>query len=109
MTITHDAVMGHGYPSQHPRIPGMGPSPPQPHYCHLIVITGDLLKLVHLRTYPRPTVLTSSGGHRNMYSWLAGGTHPAGMLFCLFSLVPIFCTKIKKGAIQTDLLEAPND
>ena len=109
MTITHDVAIGHGYLLPTPPDTRHGTYSPQPHYCHLIVITGELLKLVHLRTYPRPTVLTSSGGHRNMKSWLAGGTHPTGMLFCLFSLVPLFCTKIKKGAIQTGLLEAPND
>ena len=29
---------------------------------------------------PPPPVLTPSGGHRNTYSWQAGGTHPTGML-----------------------------
>ena len=33
--------------------------------------------------YLHPMVLTSSGGHRNMYDWQAGGTHPTGMLSCM--------------------------
>ena len=38
---------------------------PSPFYWHLVVITGDLLKHFHLRTYhPLPPVLTSSIGHR---------------------------------------------
>ena len=52
------------------------PTPPSFRYCwHLVVITGDLFKFVHLRTYP-PLVLTSSDAHR------AGGTHPTRMLSC---------------------------
>ena len=31
---------------------------------------------------PTPPVLTSSAGHRNMYGWQAGSTHPTGMLSC---------------------------
>ena len=38
-----------------------------PCYWHLVTITGDLLKLVHLRTLS-PLVLTS-GDHQSMYSW----------------------------------------
>ena len=30
--------------------------------------------------HPTPLALTSSGGHRNMYGWQAGGTYPTGML-----------------------------
>ena len=30
-----------------------------------------------------PMVLPSNGGHQNMYSWQAGGTHATGMLSCL--------------------------
>ena len=29
---------------------------------------------------PIPKVLTPSGGHQNMYTWQADGTHPTGML-----------------------------
>ena len=29
---------------------------------------------------PIPKVMTPSGGHQNMYTWQAGGTHPTGML-----------------------------
>ena len=46
---------------------------------------GDLFRLVYLRTLP--PVLTSSGGHWNMYGWQAGGTYPAGMLFCVFACI----------------------
>ena len=52
-------------------------------YCWLlVVITGNLFSLVHFRTHP--AVLTSSGGHRNMHRWQAGGTHPTGMLSCYY-------------------------
>ena len=34
------------------------------------------------RGWTYPGVLTPSGGHQNMYSWQAGGTHPTGMLSC---------------------------
>ena len=54
-------------------------------YWHLVMITGNLFKLVHMRTYPPPQlVLTSSGGYRNMYRWQAGGTHPSGILSWYF-------------------------
>ena len=69
--------------------PDMGPGYPPSLYWHLMVITKDLFKLVHLRTYhpppppPQPpSVLTSSGSHQKTNSWEAGGTHPSGMLFC---------------------------
>ena len=63
---------------RNPPPPDMGPGnlPPYPHYWHLVVITGDLSKLVHLWTY-HPLVLTSGGGHRT------SGTHPTGMLSSL--------------------------
>ena len=66
MTVAHDAL-GHGtyLPHPRPRTPGMWPIPPCHCYSHLVVITGDLFKLVHLRTYPPQPLLTSSGGHRN--------------------------------------------
>ena len=61
---------------------------PSPCYWHLVIITGDLLKLIHLRAYPLP-VLTSSGGQWNKYVWQAGGTHPTGMLSCLYRIARI--------------------
>ena len=69
--------------SPSPRIANMGPTP-SPCYWHLVVITGDLFKLAHLRTHPL-MVLTSSGGHQNMHGRQANGTHPTGMLFCSIS------------------------
>ena len=39
-----------------------------------------MFKLVHLRTYPPPLVLTPSGDHQNTYGWQVGGTYPTGML-----------------------------
>ena len=60
-----------------------------PWYWHLVVITGDLFRLIHLKTYPLPPPsLISSGGHRNMYSWQADGTHITGMMSCFHK-----CTK----------------
>ena len=67
------------------------PNPPtwdtNPCYWHLVVITGNLFKLVHLRIYPLTPpppqlVPTPSGGHRNTYGWQAGGTHHTGMYSC---------------------------
>ena len=49
-------------------------------------ITGDLFKLVHLRT---PPLVLTSGGHRSIFIWQVGGKHPTGMLSCLF----YFCFK----------------
>ena len=31
---------------------------------------------------PGPPPLLTSGGHKNMYNWLAGSTHPTGILSC---------------------------
>ena len=80
-----------GYPSSPDIRPGN--LPPlnllsSPHYWHLMIITGHLFKLVHLRTLTPPPhthtlVLTSSGGYQNMCSWVANGMHPTGMLSCL--------------------------
>ena len=55
------------------------PSPPC--YWHLVVITGDRLKFVHLKTY------CSQYWHlvvatKNTYSWQVGSTHPTGVLSC---------------------------
>ena len=51
-----------------PRHKTWGPTPSC--YWHLVVITGDLFKLVHLRTYPLPPpLLTPSGDYWNTYSW----------------------------------------
>ena len=55
-----------------------------------MAVTGDLIKLVHLRT-PPPPVLTS-GGHRSKYGFQAGGTHPTGMLSCF-----IVCFDMNNG------------
>ena len=54
-------------------------------YWHSVVITGDLFKPVHLRTYlPFPSpVLTFSGDHRNACKWQARSTHATRMLSCL--------------------------
>ena len=71
----------------------MGPEIPipTPTTDFLVVVTGDLVKLGHLRTYPQhspphnspPLVLTPSGGHRSTYGWQAGGAHPTGNAFLL--------------------------
>ena len=50
-------------------------------YWPVVVVTGDLFKLVHFRTYPHP-VLVPSDGHWKTYGWQAGSTHPVGMLSC---------------------------
>ena len=42
--------------------------------------------------YLHPMVLTSSGGHRKMYGWQAGGTHPTGMLSCMGNVLVICAT-----------------
>ena len=68
-----------------PSLPEMGPeylSLHLPCYWHLVVSTGDLFKLVYLRT--SLMVLTSNGGDRDMYSWQIGSTYPTGMLYCFF-------------------------
>ena len=39
--------------------------------------------------YLHPMVLTSSGGHRKVYGWQAGGTHPTGMLSCMGNVLVI--------------------
>ena len=46
---------------------------------HLVVITGDLFKLVHLGVST-----PMNGGHWNwsMYGFQTGGTHPTGLLSC---------------------------
>ena len=40
---------------------------PSSYYRHLVVITGDLFKLVHLRTYPTPTPSPATG--TDIYWW----------------------------------------
>ena len=46
---------------------------------------GRLLQTCSLEGLHLPTVLTSSGGHQNTYSWQAGGTHPTGMPSCFMA------------------------
>ena len=55
--------------------PDMGSGYVPPPSC-LVVVTGDLFKLFHLRTYPL------NGGHRNTYGWQADGMHTTEMLSC---------------------------
>ena len=55
-----------------PRTLDLGPTPPTRDVW--VLITGDLLKLVHLRTYPQ--------------QYLVGGMHAPGMLSC--------CTYVKQ-------------
>ena len=53
------------FPASPPRGKVEWDTPLLPCYLHLVVITGDMFKLVHLRTYPpTPPVMTPSGGHR---------------------------------------------
>ena len=61
----------------------MGPTPFFSCYWHMVVVTGDLFKLVHLRTYSS-LVLTSSCGLRK-----CGSIHPTGMLSFYF-MSPLF-------------------
>ena len=56
--------------------PDMGPGYHTSCHWHLVVITGDLIKLGALPP-PHPTGLIPNGGHQNTY-----GTHPTGMLSC---------------------------
>ena len=62
-TLPHSCTLAPGY-NQPPPTPGI-PNP---------------------RTYPTPlwTPLLISSGHRNTYGWQAVGTHPPGMLSCIF-------------------------
>ena len=67
-----DRSHGRGYPHTYPPLwtyplpPRLYILPEHTHPCcwYLVVITGNLLKRVHLKTYPFP-VLTSSGSHRS--------------------------------------------
>ena len=68
--------LGHQTWDPHPaQVPGLGLGLPASDI--LFAITGDLFKIVHLRT--PSLVLTSID--RSMYSLQVGGTHPTGMFF----------------------------
>ena len=84
------------HPCQH------GPGKSTPCYWHLVVITRDLFKLVHLWTPPHP-VLTPSGSHQKTYSWQAGSGHPTGMLSCFQNACKraSMCLSNTKGLILT--------
>ena len=72
---------------------------PLPCQWHLVVNTGDLFKLVHLRTHTSTSpqiMLPSSSGHWNTYSWQTSSTHPTGMLSCYYPL-----TKLREGNVFT--------
>ena len=59
------------------------------YYIQLVVINGNLYKLLHFSTYPPlPLVLISSGGHQSTYDWQSGGTHSTEMLSC-FKLISL--------------------
>ena len=47
---------------------------------HPLIVTSGGHHWTLVQTCSPPPVLTSSGGHRNTYSWQVGGTHPTGML-----------------------------
>ena len=82
-SITHDA-MGYAYPGD----TRLGTYPPPSATDIWWSFTGDLFKLVHLRTHPPPpAILTFSGSHQNTCSWQAGGKYPTAMLFCILSLI----------------------
>ena len=80
----------------HPSSPDMGPRIPSspwtwnlgywsPCYWHLMVITGDLFKLVHLRTYS-PQYWHLVAATETYMVGKAGSTHPTGMLSCFNNL-----------------------
>ena len=50
-------------------------------YVRGVDIPGQVPWYTHPTPGP-PPLLTTSGGHKNMYNWLAGSTHPTGMLSC---------------------------
>ena len=85
VNITHDALdltVQAPWPQSYlPKISDIGPLPLVP--ASLLVtsgaITGDLFKLVHLRT---PPLVLTSGGHRRIFIWQVGGKHPTGVLSC---------------------------
>ena len=65
----------------HTRLLSLCPHPQSPpNYWHLVVITGDLFKLVHLRRCHPTTDI--KWWPLNTYGWQAAGMHPTGVLFC---------------------------
>ena len=99
MTITHDAL-GHRQPPPNTRHGTLPPCPLDARHRPPLPATdmwlSSLETCCNLFTWTTYTtmVLTSSGGHRNMYGWQVGSTHPDGMLSCsshIDKVITIYC------------------
>ena len=99
MTITHDALDLTVQPSPQPCpldirhgtpwTSDMGPPSP----ALLVTSSGHHWRPVQacsLDDFPPPKPILTSGGHQSTYDLQADGTHPIGMLSCLFLIVLSF-------------------